>query len=105
MDEMNFDLDDTLLSPTEDLGGETIEDSTGTLGASHNPFSSGFDAEHPLPSYDELRNAGFSDYLARHIWQEQLQCILQCVHRLACILLFSLILLLLIYNKKILSFQ
>lgn len=67
MDEMNFDLDDTLLSPTEDLGGGTIEDSTETLGASHNPFSSGFDAEHPLPSYDELRNAGFSDYLARHI--------------------------------------
>lgn len=67
MDEMKFDLDDTLLSPTEDLGGGTIEDSTGTLGASHNPFSSGFDAEHPLPSYDELRNAGFSDYLARNI--------------------------------------
>lgn len=67
MDEMNFDLDDTLLSPTEDLGGGTIEDSTGTLGASQNLFSSGFDAEHPLPSYDELRNAGFSDYLARHI--------------------------------------
>lgn len=64
---MNFDLDDTLLSPTEDLGGGTIEDSTGTLGASQNLFSSGFDAEHPLPSYDELRNAGFSDYLARHI--------------------------------------
>ena len=64
---MNFDLDDTLLSPTEEIGGGTIEDSTGTLGASHNPFSSGFDAEHPLPSYEELRNAGFSDYLARHI--------------------------------------
>ena len=67
MDEMNFDLDDTLLSPTEEIGGGTIEDSTGSLGASHNPFSSGFDAEHPLPSYEELRNAGFSDYLARHI--------------------------------------
>ena len=34
---------------------------------SHSLFSSGFDDEHPLPSYDELRNAGFSDYLAHHI--------------------------------------
>lgn len=67
MDEMNLDLDDTLLSPTEELGGGSIDDSTGTLGASHNPFSSGFDVEHPLPLYEELRNAGFSDYLARHI--------------------------------------
>ena len=67
MDEMNFDLDDTMLSPTEELGDGTIENTAGTMGASHNPFSSGFDAEHPLPSYEELRNAGFSDYLARNI--------------------------------------
>lgn len=66
MDEMNFELDDTLLSPTDDLGG-ALDDTTGTLGASHSPFSSGFDADHPLPSYEELRNAGFSDYLARNI--------------------------------------
>ena len=66
MDEMNFELDDTLLSPTDDFGG-TLDDTTGTLGASHSPFSSGFDEEHPIPSYEELRNAGFSDYLARNI--------------------------------------
>lgn len=31
------------------------------------PFDSGFDAEHPMPTYDQLRNAGFSDYLAHQI--------------------------------------
>lgn len=31
------------------------------------PFDSGFDAEHPMPTYDQLRNAGFSDYLAHNI--------------------------------------
>lgn len=64
---MNFEFDDTLLSSTEDFGGDTSDDITGTLGTSHSPFSSGFDTEHPLPSYEQLRNAGFSDYLAHHI--------------------------------------
>ena len=32
-----------------------------------NPFSSGFDKEHPMPTYDQLRNAGFSDHLAKSI--------------------------------------
>lgn len=63
---MNFDLDDTLLLPTDDLEG-TLDDTISTLGASHNPFRSGFDAEHPIPSYEELRNAGFSEYLAHNI--------------------------------------
>ena len=31
------------------------------------PFASGFDAEHPFPTYDELRNAGFSDHVANRI--------------------------------------
>lgn len=31
------------------------------------PFDSGFDADHPMPTYDQLRNAGFSDYLAHNI--------------------------------------
>lgn len=31
------------------------------------PFDSGFDAEHPMPTYEQLRNAGFSDYLAHNI--------------------------------------
>lgn len=67
MDEMIFDLDDALQSSVDGLG-DTLDDVTNTtLGASDSPFSSGFDDEHPLPSYEELRNAGFSDYLAKHI--------------------------------------
>ena len=31
------------------------------------PFESGFDAEHPMPTYDQLRNAGFSDHIANRI--------------------------------------
>lgn len=31
------------------------------------PFESGFDAEHPMPTYDQLRNAGFSAHLAKSI--------------------------------------
>lgn len=27
----------------------------------------GFDAEHPMPTYDQLRNGDFSDYLAHNI--------------------------------------
>ena len=32
-------------------------------------FESGFDDKHPLPTYEQLRNAGFSDYLAKSILQ------------------------------------
>lgn len=32
-----------------------------------NPYESGFDEEHPLPTYDELRNAGFTDFEAKQI--------------------------------------
>ena len=32
-----------------------------------NPFSSGFDKDNPMPTYDQLRNAGFSDHLAKSI--------------------------------------
>lgn len=32
-----------------------------------NPYTSGFDKKHPMPTYDQLRNAGFSDYLANQI--------------------------------------
>lgn len=31
------------------------------------PYSSGFDAEHPMPSYEQLRNAGFSEHVANQI--------------------------------------
>ncbi len=32
-----------------------------------NPYASGFDEEHPVPTYDQLRNAGFTDYEAKLI--------------------------------------
>ena len=67
MDEMDLGLDDSLMSPIEGLESGTVDDSLGTSGAAHSPFSSGFDAEHPMLSYEELRNAGFSDYLAHNI--------------------------------------
>lgn len=67
MDEMDLGVDDSLMSPTEGLESGTVDDSLGTSGAAHSPFSSGFDAEHPMLSYEELRNAGFSDYLAHNI--------------------------------------
>lgn len=39
-----------------------------TIGMSDsNPYASGFDEDHPLPSYDELRNAGFTDFEAKQI--------------------------------------
>lgn len=31
------------------------------------PYDSGFDDEHPIPSYKELRNAGFTDFEAKQI--------------------------------------
>lgn len=67
MDEMDLGLDDSLMSPTEGLESGTVDDSLGTSVAAHSPFSSGFDAEHPMLSYEELRNTGFSDYLAHNI--------------------------------------
>lgn len=46
-----------LADPNEDL-----------LGTSHtNPFDSGFDAEHPFPTYEQLRNAGFSSEVAHNM--------------------------------------
>lgn len=36
------------------------------IGAS-NPYASGFDDEHPIPTYKELRNAGFTDFEANQI--------------------------------------
>lgn len=67
MDEMDLGLDDSLMSPTEGFEGGIADDTLGTLGATHSPFSSGFDADHPMPTYEDLRNAGFSDYLAHNI--------------------------------------
>lgn len=46
--------------PVEGLGNAE-------LGSSNDPFSSGFDSEHPMPSYEQLRNAGFSHHVADNI--------------------------------------
>lgn len=61
---------ETVMSPLEKLVGT---DSKGTENLESlnkpidNPYSSGFDKDHPMPTYDDLRNAGFSDYLANQI--------------------------------------
>ena len=56
--------------PTE-LSGLPMEYSL--IGFS-SPYSSGFDEEHPMPTYDELRNAGFSDYLSNQILYGEDHC-------------------------------
>ena len=62
MDDMDFNegmmpSTNGLADPNEDL-----------LGTSHtNPFDSGFDAEHPFPTYEQLRNAGFSSEVAHNM--------------------------------------
>lgn len=58
------------LSPLERLVGK--EPTNGNELSSLNqpiesPYSSGFDDEHPMPSYKELRNAGFTDFEAKKI--------------------------------------
>lgn len=52
-EEMEEVAPDTLL----DLGGMSIG----------SPFDSGFDEDHPMPTYEELLNAGFSDEVAVNI--------------------------------------
>ena len=71
-----FGMNEEQLSPLDDLQDDTFssinnpdEDVLGGV-LNHkglSPFDSGFDAEHPMPTYAQLRNAGFSDYLAHHI--------------------------------------
>ena len=67
MEDFNLDVDDSLMSSTT---GSNTTDGYGAngFGASHhNPFSSGFDTQHPFPTYEQLRNAGFSDFIANSI--------------------------------------
>ena len=70
--------DKGLISPKENMVSEineSIADCAVKDGAQESlfkkgessPFESGFDAEHPMPTYDQLRNAGFSEYLAKNI--------------------------------------
>jgi hypothetical protein len=68
MDDFILEIDDTMMPATDGFDDTSLTDTTDVLGTSfHNPFSSGFDAEHPIPSYEELRNVGFSDYVAHNI--------------------------------------
>lgn len=74
----NPDIDDIMIEPdgpympeepTVPVIPESITDDIirpEGIGAS-NPYASGFDEEHPLPTYKELRNAGFSDFEANKI--------------------------------------
>ena len=57
-------MDDLDFNTFGEVDMPAFDDSTTELG---NPYSSGFDAEHPRLTYDELRNAGFSDHIARSI--------------------------------------
>lgn len=45
----------------------TKEEQLDSLFKKNSPYESGFDAEHPMPTYDQLRNAGFSDLIANSI--------------------------------------
>lgn len=38
------------------------------------PYVSGFDAEHPMPTFEELKNAGFSDHIANQILNGEKHC-------------------------------
>ena len=71
-------MNEELFNPLDDLQNDPVSSITNSdadedmLGSVFNhkrssPFASGFDAEHPMPTYDQLRNAGFSDYLAHQI--------------------------------------
>lgn len=70
-----FDINEGLINPLDELQNTILpneDNPDDVLGGifghrSLSPFDSGFDAEHPMPTYDQLRNAGFSDYLAHNI--------------------------------------
>lgn len=71
-----FQMNEEQFNPMDDLQNDssssiynTDEDLIGGVFRHRNlsPFDSGFDAEHPMPTYDQLRNAGFSEHLARNI--------------------------------------
>lgn len=66
-DEMNFNLDGSIpdIGMPEEVNTFFSDDNT-ELGAS-SALDSGFDADHPFPTYNQLRNAGFDSRLAHHI--------------------------------------
>lgn len=72
-----FDMNDSMESPLDELNplvdintdilSSPLDNGDNILGAHSNPFSSGFDEEHPMPSYEELLNAGFPKEAANYI--------------------------------------
>lgn len=75
-DFFDMSMNEEQLNPLDDLQSDPLSVITNPnddmLGGVFNhkglsPFDSGFDADHPMPTYDQLRNAGFSDYLAHQI--------------------------------------
>lgn len=49
------------------LSENTFENEIINSSSVSSPYDSGFDDEHPIPSYKELRNAGFTDFEAKKI--------------------------------------
>ena len=60
-DDLNSNPLSCVMSPDDDVHGGVFSHKDLSL------FDSGFDAGHPMPTYDQLRNVGFSDYLAHNI--------------------------------------
>lgn len=62
-------MEDFDFTPTNgfDSIGELEDSHLSSLGSTNDPYSSGFDSEHPVPSYEQLRNAGFSENIAHRI--------------------------------------
>ena len=68
LDDLQSDPLSVITNPNDDMLGGVFNHK----GLS--PFDSGFDADHPMPTYDQLRNAGFSDYLAHQITDGLFHC-------------------------------
>lgn len=75
-DLFDLSMNDEQFNPLDDLQSNPLSNNSPSdddlIGGVFNhkglsPFDSGFDADHPMPTYDQLKNAGFSDYLAHQI--------------------------------------
>lgn len=70
-DELNCSVDDPMLQTgfPEDVADDFFKapDNIDPVLGAAGSLDSGFDDEHPFPTYDELRNAGFDSDLAEHI--------------------------------------
>lgn len=67
-----FDFNEVQMNPLDEfqtsmnpIDDDILGNTMGNDGMS--PFDSGFNDTHPFPTYDQLRNAGFSDHVANSI--------------------------------------